>query len=125
MEPLLFGVFTERDLQNIDTAFLLADRAGITDINVFRQQLQDYLRKQRQAIRPTVPVATRTRVVSIKCSICGGPAIKVPVNTDAGNQIDGGYTHAILCRKVPVVGQPWRDHHCGHTDYVIEVGYGV
>ena len=53
------------------------------------------------------------------CSLCGKPAVVVPVNIDQKTRAGESYTHAIQCQNRPATDQPWQDGMCGHTEYVV------
>ena len=106
-----------RDLQNLQTiiATVIAD-AG--DIEILAAAVDDELARRINSIFISFPTpAVRRRPDNLTtCSICGSPAVIVPLSR-ADRSVDA--THAIQCQNRPATDQPWRDGMCGHTEYAV------
>ena len=91
---------------------------GITDSRFLRQKLQRELdrrgRNDRLEVRKIKHGADRSMV---RCTVCGGPAVVVPVNTGQATMVGGGYAVAIQCQNRPTKDNTWLPSHCGHTEY--------
>lgn len=111
--------FTTQDLYRHLALLAVAEGGEVTDIRFVRQAIQREIdsrglvqRVQKRSVRRA------GRDTERRCPECGGPAVLVPVNTGRGDQIGGGWTHALQCQNRPAKDRPWLPKHCGHTEYV-------
>lgn len=113
------SAFKLSDLQNCLALLTLAEGDGVVDARFLRERIQRHIAGKRRISAVTMAKYRRRPDNITTCSICGSPAVIVPVNNRADNQIGGGYTHAIQCQNRPATGQAWQSGHCGHTEYIV------
>lgn len=108
--------FNRRDRQNCLAIINAAKNQRLTLEDLATLLMQD----NDQNVTGTTP-SERHRPGNIaRCSVCGFSAAIVAVNSSPGNQIGGGYTHAVQCQNRPATGQQWDPTHCGHTEYIMK-----
>ncbi|MDX9897264.1 MAG: hypothetical protein RBS34_17590 [Desulfofustis sp.] len=110
-----YAAYGGRDLQNMRGLLLQARREKLT-----LEQLDADVARTVEAMNSVAAGDHPVKPVGLRCSRCGGPAIKVSVNTHRGNQVDGDWTRAIQCQNRPAKDSPWLPRHCGHTEYIVE-----
>jgi hypothetical protein len=110
------SAYNLRDLQNLKSLLTAAMREKMTVerlMSFVEKTISEAVAEQQKGEQKGLPTGS-------VCSECGGPAIKTPVNTTPGNQVDGPWTHAVQCQNRPAKDNPWLPKHCGHTDYLVE-----
>lgn len=105
--------FTIAQLQNFRSMLSAVKMAGITDIAAVDALIEQQLSGYSTVVTSTAP--RRSDNVTA-CTVCGGPAVMVPLNRADRT---ASATHAIQCQNRPSTDHPWRDGMCGHTEYVV------
>jgi len=115
---LNFDAFSVRDKQNVLAMLTIAENEGVVQISELRNSLRHDIAVNASDAKQADKGGWKNPLHV--CKMCGGRAIRVLVNTNSGNLIAGGYTHAIQCQNRPQSGNKWKPTHCGHTEYIIE-----
>lgn len=115
MDVLKSGVFSTSTLQ---AAKLIIEQYIAADISDAAAIIADMTKQISNVQAGIARPSGRRRPDNLKtCSVCGSPAVIVPLSrSDRGND---AITHAIQCQNRPGTDQPWLHGMCGHTEYVM------
>lgn len=117
MAMLMLESFSLQDRQNFLAMLTIAEGSGVTDSRIIREQLQRSI--DSQYLNAARSSQKYRREPQYKCAHCGSSAVLTTLNTEPGNQVEGGITHAIQCQNRPGKYMPWLPIHCGHTEYIV------
>jgi hypothetical protein len=98
-----FNAFGYGQAQNMAALLDMATAAGIVDVRVLRQRLDDYLRLERLTARQRSASARKVGKVrqisraAGRCSVCNAPAVIERVNVCPSTNIGGPWLASISC----------------------------
>lgn len=111
---LMLAAHKISDLQNFRSMLVSNIEAGISDASAIIALIDQRLGSFQVSVPR--PATTHRSDNLTTCTICGKPAIVVPLSIADRTQTA---THAIQCQNRPAKDQPWRDGMCGHTEYIM------